>query len=135
MTNETKSEFTSYPSIKEGPKYVGSKITNIKLPPIHLEDEVEHNQTKNTIIPHKKEIIIPVKKKIEVPIPKKIEIPLPKRMQVQIPKASSISPPKTEEILPISTSYVEPSPSLIIYDSPSNNNEFSNQTTFPEYNL
>ena len=135
LTNETKLKNTSYPSIKEEPKYIGSKISNIKLPPKHLVDEVEHSQIKNIIIPYKKEIIIPVPKKIEVPLPKKIENPVPKKIQVQIPKTTSISPPKTEEILPISTSYVEPSPSLIIYDSPFNNNEFSNQTTFPEYNL
>ena len=132
---ETKSEYISYPPIKEGRKYIGSKITNIKLPPIHLEDEIEHNKIKNIIIPYKNEIIIPVKKKIEVPIPKKIQVPIPKKIQIPIPKTSSISPPKAEEIITIKSSYDEPSPSLIRYDSHLSNNEFTNQIVFPENNL
>lgn len=130
--NENKVEYTSYPSIKEGPKYIGSKITNLKLPPIHLEDEIEHNKIKNIIIPYKKEIIVPVKTKIEVPIKKKIQIPISKKIEVQVPKVTALSPSKNEEILPITTTYVEPSPSLIRYDSPPINTE---QITIPEYNI
>ena len=125
--NEYQPEYSLNQSNKKGANYDGSKITNVKLPPLHLEDEIEHNKIKNIIIPYKKEIIVPVQKKIEVPIQKKIKAP--------IPKVTTILTPKTEGIFQDTSSYVEPSPSLIRYTSPSNNNEFQNQLTFPEYNL